>query len=526
MAEPSDSDSESDSSGRDAPIPESDSHFSGAWPHLVPLAWAILASAALHGGGLLVVHSLANLAIDFDAEVEWLEGADDLTGFGQKDSERFVKADEIPEEPERDGNSELDKRLEEALEGTDQPPESPHRDSEPSRAKSTTDPEGRSKPQKNEPKRKEEPTDEETSKSGSPDPEPFSNVSEHRALNRTGPNDLPDMRSFAPGNSRLSALIRVDRVRDQPYEEVLRHILRNVPDYRLLLDIPEFDPVDDMDWFFMASPNPRYIQHTFLAVRHNLSTGRVRKLLDRRYPEPPPWSTFRTFPVRDLVPKNPDYRDPRRILLTKQGMALVAKGELLAEIVEPLDGNSPLLYPSGPPGGEQPSRGAEADRGNPRQTALLEGLARIHQVAHEDDTVVLMSARGIKNARFPGVGALPPIESVRMSVANPDQPTLELDLKFKDASGAESFRDQCPAMRDAIENAVPGSSFCGLSSLLERLECSVDDSFVTVSGDLPADQLARLGSCASFAIPQPPALDELPRPKRTESPDSDAGSPP
>ena len=489
------------------------------------LAGSILASALLHLAVVGAAHWIANLAFDFGADAQWLDTSDELTGIGHRIRNRFAELEqpEPPEEPEKtppDKGPELDEEeLKKALEGSYQPPDVPEPEPKPTpekapaeRPKTTSDAQRRA-PKETSPS--EPSSDEKPSETSEERDRPFANIGDHEALDRAGPTNLPDMRSFAPGNARMSALIRVDQIRGQPYEDAVKEILRAVPDYRLLLGVDEVDPIRDMNWFFMASPDPRYIQHTFLAVRHELSDQRLVELLDQRYPNSPPWQTFEDLPVRDLVPENPHYRDPRRILLAGEGLTLVAKRKLLDQVAKPLAEDSTLLASQTPPPSEPP------DLEKRERPTLIDGLVRLHRVAKRDDTILLLSARGLA-FHMPGVGRLPRFESVRMAVTRPKHPTLDIDLQFADERKARRFERDCPALRTAIDDAIPFSGMMGLSSMLRELKCKVDGAYVNVHGQFTVEEVTNLGELALPFVPRPPVLSELPEPPEKEHRDAGA----
>jgi hypothetical protein len=487
------------------------------------LAGSILLSTLLHGGVFGGLHYLSTLDIDLAVETTWLDTADELRGLGQQRRDRFAeieqpappkpnKSDESPSEEDdaTDVPKLDDDKLAQALDGAWEPPDAPD-PPEPKETEQAASSPAETDPDTSDdsPKPPEPPTPETPPDSPS-DSEAFSDIQQHRALNRAGPNGLPDMRSFAPGNARMTALIRLDRVRGQPYESIVRKILRSLPDYRLLLGSPKVDPVRDLDSLFMASPDPRYVQNTFLAIRHSLSDERVVDLLDARYPDSPAWGTYESFPVRDLVPDNPHYRDSRRILLTGEGLALVAKDKLLSDIVGPLEEDSELL--------ESDGDATPSEQGSQTPPTLLDGLAKLHRIADDEETIVLLSARGLR-FRMPGAGRLPRFQSVRLAVTNPASPTLDIDLQFGSPEKARDFAQRCPAIRKSIDDAIPFSGTLGITNLLSRLDCRPDDAFVNVHGRYTVQQVTELAELAAPFMPEPPALNRLPDPppERTDS---------
>ncbi len=479
------------------------------------LAGSVLLSALLHAGLFGGLYWLPPLDLGVDIDLQWRETSDELRGLGQRRADRFAQIDAPPDSPESDDEpsesptpSIDDERLAEALDGSWEPPNAP-------------DPPGAASEPEPSPGDDPPPARESATEPDAPDDpqaaEPFGELRDHDALERAGPNDLPDMRSFAPGNARMSALIRFDRLRGRPYQSVVDEIVRRLPDYRLLLADRDVDPTRELDWLFMASPDPRYVHHTFLAVRHGFSTDRVTELLDARYPEPPAWRTFESFPVRPLVPDQPDYRDPRRILLTGQGLALVARADLLPEIAKPLAADSKLLRPDG-------DRETSERTGGERPPRLLDGIARLHRVAADGETLVLVSARGMRT-RLPGVAEPLDFESVRLSVTDPSRPTLTIDVQFAAEQGATEFAERFPALRRAVDEAIPFSGALGLRAVLNELECRADGRFATIRGAFTPRKVAELGDLLLPFLPRPPALERLPEPPAERddgSPDDEA----
>lgn len=528
MTETSEQSDEPPDEAESSDVP-TDEELPSAWVQFRPLALSIAGSAALHLAIFGAIYWISTFRIDLEGEIEWLDTSDELSGVGHRTTDRFADLGDVtgeeesepePEEPETP-ELESDESLEDALKGEYEPPEPPDREPE------ETEPSARAASEETA-REETESTDEQSepeAPESSEEERAFDDVGNHPALDRKGPNDLPDMRSFAPGNARMSALVRVDRIRGEPYEGAVRKILRAVPDYRILLGVPEFDPIRDMDWFFMASPNPKYIQHTFLAVQQRLSDERVRTLLDRRYPDPPAWRTYEEYPIRDIVPERLDYRDPRQIVLAGGGLAFVAKKKLLPQLLEPLSRDSDLLARATESDSERGGSGSSGAQPPPDRASLLDGLARIHRVAQREETIILMNARGASIRGLPGVGRLPAFQSARMEVSHPKKPTLNLDLQFDGSSDAETFAARCPAIRRAVTDAIPMSGVLGLDKYLNRLDCRAEGAYVNVYGAYTRQEVTQLAELVQPFIPRPPALDELPEPREVpEEDDSEGGA--
>jgi hypothetical protein len=81
-----------------------------------------------------------------------------------------------------------------------------------------------------------------------------------------------DLQSYGPEGSRLTALLRLDRLRASPqgraYIGPVDELLRLMPDRRRLLEGSGLDMYRDFDALLIATPNPFDDAVTFLAVRH------------------------------------------------------------------------------------------------------------------------------------------------------------------------------------------------------------------------------------------------------------------
>ncbi|MDY0062670.1 MAG: hypothetical protein RBU45_22860, partial [Myxococcota bacterium] len=395
-------------------------------------------------------------------------------------------------------------------------------------------------------------------------------------LRREGPSDLPTLQHYVPGNARLTALVRLDRLRGSPYEPLLRQILQAVPDYRILLQSTGADPLTAFDSLFIASASPRYVQETFLAIRHRWSDAEIRDILARRFDESVPWDHYGAYPTRNLVPSSSKYWDPRKILLARPGLALVARPEWLEWLTAPLPPGSPLLdqpgigvppaadgtVPGSPPapdgtapgsppapdgtdpgsppapgspGGASPiaatpgsAPGSETtstdEVGPPAPLTALDGLAVVDGAAEEGDTLVLLSARGLVFLA-PGVGRLPRFQAVRLRVSDVRQPSLLLDLRFAEEGSAQAFADSCPSLARKIAQGIPMADLLGLTELITRLRCTHSGLYVTVTGKYSEAELLDVLAYVLPFVPHP-GLRGLPAPPDgppPPSPTPDAG---
>ena len=94
-----------------------------------------------------------------------------------------------------------------------------------------------------------------------------------------------DLRNYGPEGSRLTALLRLDRLRASSFSsstvEAIDQLLLLLPDRRRLLDGTGLDLYRDFDALLIATPEPRNDKVTFLAVRHHIKDATLQAALDR-----------------------------------------------------------------------------------------------------------------------------------------------------------------------------------------------------------------------------------------------------
>ncbi len=470
-----------------------------------PFFWSVVASAVIHLGFALITQLEFQYESDLDADIEWLQNFDELEGIGH--GGRFAKL-EVPPEPEPEVETEPEPEPEEEPEPVEEPEPEP-------------EPEPEKKPEpKKEPKEvaKKPDTEKKPAEPKKPEkpkkPQNAFQGKELPGLDRSGPNDLPSMEGYGPGNAIFTALVRFDRVRGTSFEEPTRKILQNVPDYRIVLENSDVDPVTDLDSMFMASAAPQYLQRTFLAIRHKLPNKELESKLDYRFAnsEPMKWRKFNKTKVRDLVPKDSRYQDPRKIMLADDGLALIARPEWMKELTTELPDDSDML--AGAEAGYQPS-------------TMLDGLREIERAA-PDDTLVLISAHSAVSI-IPGVGRVR-FESAKVSIRNIDKPTLDIDMKLGEAKDAERFVGKCPAMKKQLIGRMPFLVKGMVANLVNRLTCKAVGDYVTIHGEYKAEELEQVLNLALPLIPRPPALMDLPpgplpKPKPAQKPPNQEAQP-
>lgn len=491
---------------------------------------SLLASLLIHLSPLLLLLHFDLAFAPVELDTEWFGEFEKLEAIGHgdhfapqqvqlavKEDEKKEEAPQPPEEPEPE-----EPELEDP-----EPPEPEPKAPEPEEKEETEPQKKEAKEEKVEKEEKKEPPvavarqektppEPEKSTPESDEPEktkaPPSTPSTAEALpglEYDGPSNLPMLKNYAPGNARMTALIRLDTLRGTPYHEHTNALLQAVPDYRIILAESDTDAVRDFDAIFTASADPRYLQETFLVVKHSLGKKRMQQRLDDRFADPSPWTTYRGVATRDIVPASSPYQDPRKILLPSSDTALVARTEWLSELTNDQPADSSL----------RPSFEGE----EPPKFTMLESLEHIANAAPED-TMLLASFQGLY-FYLPGYGSLPKMEAVKLSITTPSKPLVTIDLQFATNAQAASFEAKCPTMKKKLIGAIPGARFMKIDDYVNRLECEASDTYVTVKGAYTQKEFLRAIQLATPFLPKPPDLADLPTPPERQPTPADMGQP-
>jgi hypothetical protein len=137
------------------------------------------------------------------------------------------------------------------------------------------------------------------------------------------------LEQYGPEGSRVTALLRLDRLRGTAYAPALDAILGRLPDRRDLLEGTGLDLFDTFDALLIATPNPLDYTVTFLAARHRLKDGELRAALDRgarATGRALDWRTEGRRPFAERHSRHPapgTTRDDRLIVLPAPGLVVV-----------------------------------------------------------------------------------------------------------------------------------------------------------------------------------------------------------
>jgi hypothetical protein len=177
-----------------------------------------------------------------------------------------------------------------------------------------------------------------------------------------------DLSAYGPKGSRLTVLLRLDRLRGTAFVAPVDALLARLPDRRDLMEGTDLDLFQSFDALLIATPHPLDPSVTFLAARHHLDDGGLRAALSRGAQATDRVIAWRTeggrpvgerHPRRGLPPGTPSSRDDRIIVLAAPGLAIVTPPSYRALLM------APHLPTAEVDAGAAPDGGVSADGGTP-----------------------------------------------------------------------------------------------------------------------------------------------------------------
>jgi hypothetical protein len=311
-----------------------------------------------------------------------------------------------------------------------------------------------------------------------------------------GPAPTDDLTAYGPKGSRLSVLLRLDRLRSSDLAPGIDALLARLPDHRDLLEGTGLDLFKSFDALLIATPHPTDPTVTFLAVRHHLENAALRQALtDGAH------ATDRTIAWRadhgrwigerraKRVPNGPPVitRDDRLVVLPAPGLA----------VVTPPAYRALLLAPPAPP--PSTDAGSDADAGapttgSPDWTSLLSRIDAEEGLMPEDG-VMMASAVDIFKA---AAGAAPLVYGMEVPAAARavaglagDETFLDLTAQFAEEAQARHWETEWPNLRARLRTN-PFVILGGFSSLVGRLTLERDERTVRVHVTATHDETVRL----------------------------------
>lgn len=335
-----------------------------------------------------------------------------------------------------------------------------------------------------------------------------------------GPPRLRDLRNVGPETSRLTALLRLDRLRESPEAPAtiaaVDGLLKLLPDRRRLIDGTDLDLYRDFDLLLIATPNPLDDAVTFLAARHRLTDDAFKAALDRAAAlqgRPIAWSTEGDRPVgvrkaRAAGPAQRPDRDDRVLLLLAPGLAIIAPPAYAALLLPETAARLGLSRPDAGAG----SAGKSGQVGAARAATWRQLIERLDAQAGAmpKEAIVMMTAVNLwrrrggssdlgaaQSAAAPAapqvvLGESMPLPEVLNIISGVEpEPFLELSLQMTTGADAEDVARRLPGLKQrALTN--PLLLLGGYTGLVARAQIRREDETVTVRTTAGPQEMRRI----------------------------------
>ena len=340
-----------------------------------------------------------------------------------------------------------------------------------------------------------------------------------------------DLRNYGPEGSRLTALLRLDRLRASPlgasYAAAIDQLLVLLPDRRRLLDGTGLDLYRDFDALLIASPEPRNDKVTFLAARHRLKDAALQTALNRGAAASGhaiEWRAEdgRPVGVRRVRPSAPGQTtafnlDDRILVLPQPGLAVMAPPAYAEQLLGHPLGKAAGAEAKGDAGAGDARADASLTRPDKSHTRISwrDLIARIdaEDSALPEDTAFMVTAvnlfvlpgpspvvpgtRGAVDEDVRTAGPYGPTPQALTLVAGVDpEPYLELVGVFENETDARGVERDFPGWKRRLM-MNPMVLLSGFSPLIDRAELSREESTLFLRASTTAAELQRLLAVAT-----------------------------
>jgi hypothetical protein len=326
-----------------------------------------------------------------------------------------------------------------------------------------------------------------------------------------GPAPTSDLAAYGPKGSRLTVLLRLDRLRGTEFVAPVDALLARLPDRRDLMEGTELDLFQSFDALLIATPHPLDPSVTFLAARHHLEDSGLRAALGRGAKATDRVIAWRTeggrpvgerHPRRGLPPGTPPSRDDRIIVLAAPGLV----------IVTPPSYRALLRAPHAPAGavdaGATSDSGVSADGGAP---GAIDWASMLWRIGAEEglmppEGALMVSAVDIfKTAN--GARGLPPVlygmevPAAASAVVGFDDDNVFVDVEgtFSADGPAQHWESEWPTLQHKL-STNPLVMLGGFSPLLSHATLSRDGQAVHVHLSATHEETLRLLALALHMI--------------------------
>jgi hypothetical protein len=326
------------------------------------------------------------------------------------------------------------------------------------------------------------------------------------------PAPTNDLGAYAPQGSRLTMLMRLDRLRGTDYAAPVAEMLMRLPDGRDFVTGTGLDLFTDLEALLVATPNPLDASVTFLAVRHHLDDAKVRAALTRGAKASDTTLTWRTQDGRPIAERHPlearrRWRDDRLIMLAAPGLT----------VVTPRAYRALLLAPAAPPDGgvaegTGPDGGASGVSAGAASASAMKGgwatlLTRIdaEEGLMPPDGAVMVNAVDMFRSRAAAPGEAPELygmpipAAINAVIGIADAPSLDVTAEFKTDAPAKQWEAQWPTVQRKLRTH-PLLVLSGFSTLVTRAQLEREGRSVRLHLAVSHDETLRLLMMASHFL--------------------------
>ena len=325
------------------------------------------------------------------------------------------------------------------------------------------------------------------------------------------PAPTNDLSAYGPAGSRLSVLLRLDRLRGTDFVAPVDALLARLPDRRDLMEGTDLDLFQSFDALLIATPHPLDPSVTFLAARHHLDEGGLRTALSRGAKATDRVIAWRTVggrpvgerhPRRALPPGTPPSRDDRIIVLASPGLAIVTPPAYRELLLAPHPPPSAVDAGVAPDGGGAPDGGA---RGGVDWASMLARIGAEEGLMPPDGVLMLSAVDIFKTANdAPG---LPPVmygmevpAAVSATIGiDGEETVLELQGTFSTEGPARHWEYEWPTIQHKLA-VNPFVLLGGYSPLVTRATLTRDGQSVRVHLSATHEETLRLLTVALHMI--------------------------
>ena len=325
-----------------------------------------------------------------------------------------------------------------------------------------------------------------------------------------GPAPTSDLGAYAPQGSRLTMLMRLDRLRGTDYAAPVAEMLMRLPDGRDFVTGTGLDLFTDLEALLVATPNPLDASVTFLAVRHHLDDAKVRAALTRGAKASDYTLAWRTQDGRPIAERHPlearrRWRDDRLIMLAAPGLTVVtprAYRALLLAPAAPPDGG--VAAGTGPDGGASAAASASASGMKGGWATLLTRIDA-EQGLMPPDGAVMVNAVDMFKSRAPAPGEAPELygmpipAAINAVIGIADTPSLDVTAEFKTDATAQQWETQWPTVQRKLRTH-PLLVLSGFSTLVTRAQLEREGRVVRLHLAVTHDETLRLLTMASHFL--------------------------